>query len=236
VIERVYGVPIIVRVLQAVEKAGITETMVVVNPRDQDLIQRVVYNGMRDARLLNLPRFVLQPDRYGSADAVYRAIPALQERGVEQALITYGDMPLWSTETIRALVRQSEAIRRVATMVTVPRHADFPTLDRYGRVVRDSSGTIERIIEVNDPAITTIELEIERVNPSLWVWDLAWLRSNIPAIIPTKKTDGHPDERHMPPLIARASAHGLGIGELQGTYVLSSEALGVNSQAELDAL
>lgn len=235
VIEKVSGIPMIGRALRAAERSGIQDIVVVTNPRDQDVVLDAITYSMRGGSVRCMPSIVIQPERRGSAEAVLHAIPVLQSHGCDRALITYADMPMWSSSTFRILCAQSHN-HHVVTMTTVLRDPDYPVLERYGRVLRDHDGNITQVMEVNDPRITPEILAIERVNPSLWVWNLKWLRKNIPLIRPFRKTDGYHDELYMPPLIEMASSQGLRINELDLSIPASKEAVGVNTLEELHEL
>ncbi len=235
VLETIDGIPLVSRAVRAAEAVGISDVAVVVNPRDRELVTRALAASLRTRAIARFPHMVVQSERRGSADAVLHAIPALRAGGCERALITYGDMPMWSTSTFRLLCSRS-TIESVATMVTVPRHPDHPMLDRYGRVVRNARGNIERIVEVDDVQVTPEIVAIDRVNPSLWIWNLRWLQKAIQCIKPVTKSDGYGDERYMPPLVALAASEGLRIDELSLTMYWSHEARGVNNLADLRAL
>jgi bifunctional N-acetylglucosamine-1-phosphate-uridyltransferase/glucosamine-1-phosphate-acetyltransferase GlmU-like protein len=233
VVERVRDIPMIAYPLRNGREIGITRTVVVVNPRDRGLVEQAIRYAIRIGAVLTMPEIVEQPTRSGSADAVFRAIPSLRRMGAEKALITYGDMPLWSARTFREVI-DADAERVTVTMATVQRDGErFPALESYGRVARTPDKSIERIIEVDDPAITSHQRALFRVNPSLWVWDLRWLESAIPEVVPVQKTDGFGDERYMPPLVGRAVQEGRVVRELALSPTRSREALGVNTQSDL---
>ncbi len=235
VIERINGIPMIAYPLRMAEHAGITETVVVVNPRDGAAVIAAIKSSVHVGTIRRMPEFVIQHERRGSADAVLRAIPNLRARNIEHALITYGDMPKWSARSTRALLTLHRS-HHVVTMATVCRSHEYPVLDRYGRVVRNSHGEIIGIIEHNSPFITPKGYAIQSVNPSFWIWDLEWLEQMIPKIKPFKKSDGFGDELHMPPLIHMARIDGRVIHECAFSYSVNDEALGVNTLDELHAL
>ena len=232
VAEHVRDIPMIAYPLRNAQEIGITRVVLVVNPRDSAYVQRAITHAIRLGVVKRMPEIVVQPQRTGSADAVRLAIPTLQQMGVEKALITYGDMPLWSARTFRELIL-ADADGVTVTMVTVQRDDRFPALERYGRVARNPDRTIRKIVEIDDVRMTPHERALPRVNPSLWVWDLAWLERAIPAIEPVEMADGFGNERYMPPLIATAVSEGRIVRELALSPSRSREALGVNSKEEL---
>lgn len=226
VLEPVYGSPLITFPLRAALDAGIKDTVIVVN----DLFGSAIRKAVRDFGPACKIEYVVQPDRYGSANAVLRAIPALRRKRVQAVLVVYGDMPFWSSESIRALV--AAHTRHAAVTMMLAERESFVHIDRYGRVIRDTAGSITRIVEVD--VASEVEASGTEVNPSLWIWDLEWLERNIPHIEPVVgATPGRP-EQHLPPLVAMAYQQGRQINEVHLPALRHYEALGVNTSEELD--
>lgn len=234
VAELLRNIPMIAYPLRNAREIGIQHVTVVLNPRDAESVIKAIEYAIRIGVVLHMPEVVIQQSRAGSADAVLSAIPALRKARIRKALITYGDMPMWSAHTFREVV-QTSTIDSTVTMVTVLRKR-FAPLERYGRIVRRRDGSVRCVIEVDDPIITKADLAQPRVNPSLWVWDLPWLEDAVPRIVPFKKSDGFGDERYMPPLIGMAVDERRLVNEVPLRAAQSREALGVNTKAELDRL
>src|SRR4051812_12239776 len=85
--------------------------------------------------------WVLQAEQLGTGHAVQQAAPKLAKDA--QVLILYGDVPLISAETLKRLL--AGAREGVALLTTEP-----PEAAGYGRVVRDPSGRVARIVEHKD--------------------------------------------------------------------------------------
>ncbi len=170
VVEAVGGRPMIVQVVNVVMEAGLHPVVVVVNPMTADSIHETLrqygYQGFHEA---------IQPDRFGSADAVLRAVPILRQLNCRHFLVIYADMPLWAPGTIGSLVRVHLEREATISMVSVPLDGREPLeLRRYGRILYDAMGAISRVVEVHEA--TEQELRVSTsVNPSLWAWDLEWL-------------------------------------------------------------
>ena len=85
---------------------------------------------------------VVQPEPDGTGGAVRAALPLIEES--ETVLVLSGDHPLISAENDRRPARRPRSReRRAATMLTI--ELDDP--GSYGRVVRDASGEVERVVE-----------------------------------------------------------------------------------------
>ena len=87
---------------------------------------------------------VVQPEPRGTGDAVHSLPAELREEG--PVVVIYGDLPLLRAETIRRLVRTQATTGAACVLLTVvPDRAAG-----LGRVVRGSSGRVERIVEERD--------------------------------------------------------------------------------------
>ena len=224
VVEDIDGLPMICRVAGLIPETKFSPRVVVVNPIYEELIE----TALRDAGL-NDCRFVVQPRRSGAGEAVRLAVPCLQEGGADEFLTIYGDMPLWRPETVDRLVAMHRNDGAVLSMVTVERNSEYPAFDHYGRIIRDQ-GDISRVVEPADANVE--EREISTVNPSLWVWNLAWFAEHIGNIPFYQSKDGLGKERFLPPLVEIAHQEGRRIAELR--IEDPTEALGVNTEAELE--
>ena len=114
-------------------------------------------------------------------------------------------------------------------MVTVPLSGAPPELGRYGRIIRGEAGQILRIVEPVDAR--NGELSATTVNPSLWIWESAWLARNLDKVVPRERPDGRVAERYLPPLVGMAVEQGKLVAELPLRD--PREALGVNTIEEL---
>jgi len=86
--------------------------------------------------------WALQAEQHGTGHAVMQALPHLGGSGV--TLILYGDVPLTTLETMREL--SALAAQDSLALLTI----ELPDPSGYGRIVRDSSGAVARIVEHKD--------------------------------------------------------------------------------------
>ncbi len=93
--------------------------------------------------------FAHQVQQLGTGHAVMQALPLLDPE-IERVLVLYGDVPLLPLSDLHALI-SSENLAILTTQLTDP--------TGYGRIVRDESGRIRRIVEHKDAdtAIRTIQ-------------------------------------------------------------------------------
>jgi bifunctional UDP-N-acetylglucosamine pyrophosphorylase/glucosamine-1-phosphate N-acetyltransferase len=86
----------------------------------------------------------------------------------DTAIVLYGDVPLVTAEALAALERAHAAGGAEATIVTTM--LDDPS--GYGRVVRDASGDVARVVETKDPRDASAdELAIREVNTGIYAFD-----------------------------------------------------------------
>ena len=118
-----------------------------------------------------------QAEQLGTGHATRCALPALE--GFEgDVLITYADIPLVSTETLRALIDQHRTEGAAATVLTT--EVADPT--GYGRIVRDSVGAVSAIVEHRDASPE--QLAIREINTGIYVFQAQALRGALQELTP----------------------------------------------------
>jgi bifunctional UDP-N-acetylglucosamine pyrophosphorylase/glucosamine-1-phosphate N-acetyltransferase len=131
----------------------------------------VGYRGDMVRRALgNQARFAVQEEQKGTGHALQQA-EALVRGRTDTVLVTFGDMPLISPETITDLLEAHTRTSGPLTMLSVV--ADDPR--GFGRVVRGPDGSVRAIVE--EALATPEQLAIRELNVSGyaldddWVWD-----------------------------------------------------------------
>src|SRR2546428_458298 len=117
----------------------------------------------------------MQDPPRGTGDAVRVALEAITDPSGE-AFIVYGDTPLLRGETLRALA-ELRAKRRAALALL---SGNVGTANAYGRVVRDGSGDVARVVEAR--LATDDERRLPESNLGAYAIDLAWLRRAVPRL------------------------------------------------------
>ena len=111
---------------------------------------------------------VLQQPQRGTGHAMQIARRAIR-RSAKFALVVPGDAPLLRTETLAALLDTHRRGEAAATILTA--ELDDPT--DYGRVLRDSEGRVQAIVE--EKSATPEQRGIREVNSSIYCFTLAKL-------------------------------------------------------------
>lgn len=150
VLHRVGGEPMLGHVLAAAAEAGVTTSHLVLGHGAAQV------QAWLAARAEPLPRTVVQGEQLGTGHAVLQAVPEIPDNAL--AIVLYGDVPLVSAATIRALIAAAgQGLALVTVELAQPRG--------YGRILRDGSGRITGIVEENDA--TPAQREIREINTGL---------------------------------------------------------------------
>ena len=162
VLHEVCGRPILDYVLDACRRAGIPEQLLVVGAmRDQVL---AAYADAKDIT------WVVQEPQLGTGHAVMAAEKTLGDFQGDLVVVV-GDAAMIRTETVKTLLETHRREGAAVTLVTAV--LDDPKW--FGRIVRDSSGNLLRIVEAKDAAPE--EYAIKEVNPSFYAFRWPALRA-----------------------------------------------------------
>lgn len=210
VMHLVAGKPLLSYVLDAVRGAGARP--VVVLSKESEPARAIVGDGAVVA---------MQDPPRGTGDAVRVALGAIPD-GSGQAFIVYSDTPLLRPGTLRALAelraKRGAPLALLSGMVG--------TANAYGRVVRDASGDVARVVETR--LATAEERRLPESNLGAYAVDLAWLRKAIPRLRPNET-----GEVFLTDLVALATAEGARVA-VHCTED-ADEGMGVNTRIELAA-
>ena len=164
--------------------------------------------------------FALQEKQLGTAHAVMQAAPHLGDKeGV--TLVICGDTPLITAETMKALLEHHLQAGAKATVLTA--FAENPT--GYGRIIRNSEGHVEKVIEHKDA--TEEERKIKEINTGTYCFDNQALFQALTEV----SNDNAQGEYYLPDVIEILKRQ----GEIVSAYQTDSfeETLGVNDRVAL---
>jgi bifunctional UDP-N-acetylglucosamine pyrophosphorylase / glucosamine-1-phosphate N-acetyltransferase len=120
----------------------------------------------------------IQEQQLGTGHAVQVALDQLADL-TGDVIVTMGDVPMLTGETLAALLRQHRASQVAATVLT----AQVPDPTGYGRILRDADGTVSSIVEHRDADDS--ERLITEINSGIYVFDAATLRSALTELAPS---------------------------------------------------
>jgi bifunctional UDP-N-acetylglucosamine pyrophosphorylase/glucosamine-1-phosphate N-acetyltransferase len=109
--------------------------------------------------------FVEQVPQRGTGHAVQLAAQLLRKHH-GSVLILYGDVPLISASTLKRLIAIHQENRNSVTLLSTL--LENPT--GYGRVIRDSQGSVEKIIEEEDASVE--EKRVKEINTGIYCFEI----------------------------------------------------------------
>jgi len=202
------GRPILDHVIEAAQSAG-PDAVHVVYGFGGDKVRAAM--GEHDVR------WVLQESQLGTGDAVARALPDIP--GDRVVVVLCGDAPLIRPETITRLA-ESAADGALTVLTT---HVDDPK--GYGRIVRDESGAVRRIVEEADADAD--EQRIREINTGL----MAATADKLSGWLSRVGKDNAQGELYLTDVIGIAVEEGVSVvGEVAGS---ETEVMGINDRRQL---
>ena len=212
VLHEICGRPMLDFVLDACREADIEKIIVVVGYGKERIIEE--YKGCDDMV------FVEQPEQKGTGHAVLCCREHLADfEG--QTLVLCGDTPLIRTETLRTVIEKHESENSAVTLAT----AVLKDPKGYGRIVRDSAGNMQGIVEEND--CSEEQRKIMEINPAYYCFETAVLTEALGQIT----DDNAKGEYYLTDAVHIAIAAGHKVTAV--TAVSAEDALGVNSRSQL---
>lgn len=121
--------------------------------------------------------FAVQEPQLGTGHAVMQTENLLKDFDGD-VLILSGDVPLLSYETVERLIDEHFTNKHFATLLT----AIFKDPTGYGRIIRDSNGRFEKIVEHRDA--TEEEKKIHEMNPAIYIINRKVLFDSLKKITP----------------------------------------------------
>lgn len=211
VLHPVGGRAMILHAIDRTRAAGISEVIVVVGYKKEEVQEALAPEGLS---------FAVQDEQRGTGHAVICAREHLE--GFEgNVVVLYGDMPLLGEETIRSLAERRDADDLAAVALTI----ELENPPDFGRIIRDDSGQVVRVVEVKD--CTPEELQIREVNVGAYCFDARALLDALSEL----SDDNAQGEYYLTDVMGIMA----GKGQRTGTVVTPNleEALGVNDPVAL---
>ncbi len=205
------GKPLLSRVLTAIQPLQ-PDRLVVVVGHQADEVQRIC--GQPGIQ------FATQREQRGTGDAV-RAAQGHFAGFHGDILITCGDTPLLTTETLERFLDSHRTRHATLSVLTVA----LEDAGQYGRVMRTRDGQIVKIVEARDASVE--ERAVREINTGIYCVNAAFLFSALERLRPVNAQG----EYYLTDIVAQAVTAGLST-----QAVLTAEpheVEGVNSREEL---
>ncbi len=212
VLHPVGGKPMLGHVLDALKHAGVEKTVVVAGYGAEKVKE---YVG-------SAAEVVYQHQQLGTAHALMQAADALNSFS-GHVLVVCGDTPLITPETLKMLFNKHLEEKAAATVLTAL--AEDPT--GYGRIIRDSTGRVDRIVEQKDA--TPAELAVKEINTGFYCFALSGLFEDLKKI----SAQNLQGEYYLTDIIKIYNAQGKLVAACSCSDI--NEVMGVNDRRQLAA-
>jgi bifunctional UDP-N-acetylglucosamine pyrophosphorylase/glucosamine-1-phosphate N-acetyltransferase len=214
VLHPIAGRPMLLHLLASVAVLAPARQVVVVGAGREQVETAVAGKGIDIA---------IQAEQLGTGHAVAQARQALTGF-VGDVLILYGDVPLVTGETMRAMVERLHRADAPACVVLGFRPDDAAA---YGRIIATPDGRIEKMVEYKDAS--EAERAVDLCNSGL----MAVRSDDLFALLERVGNDNAAGEYYLPDIVMLAMGDGRPSAVIETG---ASEVAGVNSRAELAAV
>ena len=218
VLHKIAGRPMLHWVVTAARTAGASRVVAILGHKHE------VVKAALDASFgAGEVQVALQPEQRGTGHAVQCALPAVENEPDDRiVVILTGDAPPLASARIAELTAACAASPAgMALLSTVP-----PRPMPYGRLVRDASGKLEKIVE--HPDATEEQRKIADTNAGFYAIKLGHLRKDLA----TLRADNAKGELYLTDLVAHAAARG-GATAIDAPF---TEVAGINDRVDLAAV
>ncbi|MCE7873138.1 UDP-N-acetylglucosamine diphosphorylase/glucosamine-1-phosphate N-acetyltransferase [bacterium CPR1] len=206
VLHPLLGRPLLDYALDALEGLAADPLLVVVGHEAEAVRQAVGHRA----------HFAEQTEQKGTGHAVMMAAPGLE--GFEgPVLITYGDMPLLTGDSLQKLLDAGADVALLS--------ADFPEAADFGRIIRSGEGRVTGIVEARD--CTPEQLMVREVNMGCYCVQAGLLRE----LLPRLGTANDQGEYYLTDIVSLAVEGGHRVEAVKIEDL--DQSLGVNTRADL---
>lgn len=119
--------------------------------------------------------FIYQRKQLGTAQAVKEAQPLLEREKDKDVLVIYGDVPLLTAATLKALLSHHRRGENCLTLMS----AELENPKGFGRLIR-SGNNLEKIVEERDA--TPAQRRIKEVNAGVYIFKVKDLLQDLPKV------------------------------------------------------
>ncbi|MGI8310000.1 bifunctional UDP-N-acetylglucosamine diphosphorylase/glucosamine-1-phosphate N-acetyltransferase GlmU [Saccharopolyspora hattusasensis] len=201
VLHRLAGRPLVEHAVRAA--AGVDpDALVVVLGHGRDAVAEHL-KGLAGA--LDRPiGTAVQEEQLGTGHAVSCGLSDLADGLTGTVLVSYGDVPLLDSDTLRALLAEHRDSGNAVTVLTAV--VDEPT--GYGRMLRGADGRVTGIVEQKDA--TPEQAEITEINSGVYAFDAEVLTDALKRL----STDNAQGELYLTDVLSIARDDGRPVGAL----------------------
>ena len=226
VLHRLMGRPLVEHVLNAALYLS-PARIVLVTGYGAEAVEadvRAFIAGLRQKRGPQVPEpiFVRQAEQLGTGHAVSMAREVLHDFPGPLVIMS-GDVPLISPNTLDGFLKGHQALGADLSVLTV----SLRDPSAYGRIIRDETGWLERIVEFRDA--DEWERAVREINSGLYVADARELFNSISRLSPANDQK----EYYLTDVAADFRARGLKAAAVEIPESSAFEVGGINDRYEL---
>ena len=214
VLHTIFDKTLVGYVIEAVNKTGLVDENFVIVGHQAERVEEFITKNYSNAKT------VLQSPQLGTGHAVSMVLPYL-ENFEGEIIILCGDTPLITEETLKEFIESHKSNNSDLTVMS----AIFENPTNYGRIVRNSNGSLNSIVEEKDATIE--QKTIKEVNAGIYC--LNW--NKIKPAFGELKTNNAQGEYYLTDIIKWANEQHLKVNAY--TLKNNDEIFGINSKTHL---
>ena len=214
VLHTIFDKALVDYVIDAVNATGLVDENFVIVGHQSERVEDYITAKHNNAKC------ILQSPQLGTGHAVSMVLPFLNDFEGE-VIILCGDTPLITNETIKEFVDSHKTNKSDLTVMS----AIFDNPTNYGRIVRNSDGTLNSIVEEKDASIE--QKQIKEVNAGIYCLNWGKIKNAFREL----KTNNAQGEYYLTDIIKWANNQNLKVD----AYILKNneEIFGINSKLHL---
>ena len=213
VLHTMCGRTLLGHVLAAIEPLQANRTLIVLG-HERPLVEKFLADELPGAEI------VVQEEQHGTGHAARLALEFADDLS-GTVLVMHGDTPLFTTETLNAVLANHAESDAQATMLTTV----MPDPTNYGRITRDAKGDVTGIVEDRDA--TDEQKQIAEICTGVYAFDTTVLRDALERIA----ADNAQQEEYLTDVIALLISEGKTVAAIVADDW--RETLGVNDRIQL---
>lgn len=216
VLHSVLGISMLGNVIRELKKSDIEKIIVIVGHGKEEVIKELEGYG---ENVIYREQPIGEDAPYGTGFAVMAAEDEIEDD--DEILIVCGDTPLLRGETLKSFMEFNKEKNFLGSVMT----ADIKDNFGYGRIVRDSQGFVEKIVEEKDA--NSEEKRITEINSGVYTFLGKALLENLNKL----DTDNSQGELYLTDVVRILNSEGKEVG---GFLIEDEEEiLGINSRVQL---
>ena len=214
VLHEIFNKTLLGYVIDAVNNTGLADENYIIVGHQAEKVEEYIKTNYTNSKT------VLQTPQLGTGHAVSMVCPYLQDFDGE-VIILCGDTPLITSDTLKKFINAHKDMKSDITVMS----ALFDNPSNYGRIIRNTDGTLNSIVEEKDASFE--QKEIKEINAGIYC--LNWTK--VKDAFSQLKTNNAQGEYYLTDIIEWGNKNGLSVN----AHILerNEEIFGINSKVNL---